>query len=330
MESLDIDRPQELVSQAQAAIGPEYQVTADIDLLNAEEDEERGGRTDDDARAADITQALTSDDIAAIIAVRGGAWFTRTLPRIDFTALDRRSRPLAVFGFSELTPLVNIVGAHARGLGVYDMGPAFLTYGLRLHAGRQQKNDATASEPPHRWMRRHLRPAVDQYYQRVVAMIEGRDSTEPIMARLIRGPAPKDADAIFLGGNLTVLSTMIGSRYERCISPQGKWLVLEDFNDKPERFDRFLSHLTLAGYWEQCTGVLLGDFHQNDRDLTSALAAMLHYHLPQGSELPVLFSDRIGHTWPMSPLPLQRPLKLRRRDENLFEISWAPSLLRVV
>jgi len=73
MESLDIDRPQELVSQAQAAIGPEYQVTADIDLLNAEEDEERGGRTDDDARAADITQALTSDDIAAIIAVRGGA-----------------------------------------------------------------------------------------------------------------------------------------------------------------------------------------------------------------------------------------------------------------
>jgi len=134
----------------------------------------------------------------------------------------------------------------------------------------------------------------------------------------------------FVGGNLTVFSTLIGSRYQECISPKGRWLVLEDFNDKPERFDRFLAHLTLAGYWDDCKGVLLGDFHEGQRDLSETLLAILSYHLPRGRSLPILVTSQVGHIWPMTPLPLHIPGTLEVIDESRVSIAWPASALRVV
>jgi muramoyltetrapeptide carboxypeptidase len=320
----------ELVALAQEAVGGTYQVSANGAILEAAEDESRGGRIDDRLRAEDLQQALADPDVVAIVALRGGAWFTRILPLIDFAVLDRRERQVAVFGFSELTTLVNIVGAHPRGLGVYSMGPAFLTYGMKRHAASQLHATDLQGASPEEWMLRRLREEFFAFFRNVTSIIEGRGGVGPLLARRVHGELPRPGEVRFVGGNLTVFSTLIGSRYQECIRPKGRWLVLEDFNDKPERFDRFLAHLTLAGYWEECEGVLLGDFHQQGHDLTGPVLAILTFHLRRDSSPPVLVTSQVGHVWPMTPLPLHVPATLERIDETSVSIRWPAAALCVV
>lgn len=320
----------ELVALVQEAIGPNYQVSGNELILDAVEDEARGGRSDDRLRAEDLQQALSDSNVVAIIALRGGAWFTRILPLIDFGVLDRRDRRIAVFGFSELTSLINIIGAHRLGFGVYGMGPAFLTYGLKRYATTRLPSGDLAGVTPEEWMLQRLRDEFFAYFRQVTSVIEGRGGIGPLAARHVQGELPDTNEVRFVGGNLTVFSALIGSRYQECISPNGRWLVLEDFNDKIERFDRFFSHLTLAGYWDECEGVLLGDFHEEQRELSETVLAILSYHLPCNRPLPILVTSQVGHIWPMTPLPLHIPGMLQRIDESSVSIRWPASALRVV
>jgi len=302
---LSVQNAQEMIDLFQQYVGGDFVLSGDCAILDAIEDEFRGGRTDDEDRAHDITNALADDNVSAILAVRGGAWFTRILPKIDFSVLDGRSSPVRVFGFSELTPLVNIVAHHAMGRGFHDMGPAFLVYGLKRHATQVLKLSESTDPTPQEWMQRNFHEQMATYLKGVAHhLIE--DTTPSLPARLVRGQLDDATPAAFVGGNLTVLSTMIGSQFAQAVSPDHHWIVLEDFNDKVERFDRFLAHLTLAGYWERFQGLLLGDFHRGDTDLLPAILALLDHHLPPTRDFPVLTTSQVGHVWPMIPLPLNR------------------------
>ncbi|MGD2108150.1 MAG: LD-carboxypeptidase [Phycisphaerae bacterium] len=330
LHALELTSGEALVSVFQHAIGESFEVTGDLELIEGRETERDGGRRDDAGRAADFQRALADDSVAAILLIRGGAWFTRILPRIDFTVLRRRSGPVALFGFSELTTAVNIVGALPAGRGVYDMGPAFLTYGLKRYAGT--RTDALpSSETPASRMRNQLRPELDTFLRDVAAMITGAGTRRTVAARLAAGRPPEDgAPATFVGGNLTVFSTVVGAAFDFAVNPAGKWLLLEDFNEKVERIDRFLAHLTLARYWEECQGILLGDFHKGYENLVEAVLALLRFHLPAEREVPVLVTRDVGHIWPMSPLPLHVPTTLTRTDTGAYSIGWPADALRTV
>ena len=327
---VDVTTAGELIALVQNAVGSNYRVTGDEAIINAGEDELHGGRTDDQQRADEITQALGDSPVAAIIMLRGGAWFTRILPRIDFQVLDQRNTKIAVFGFSELTTLVNIVGEHASGLGIYDLGPAFLAYGLRHYASTRATDEQLGGLSPREWAKRELPVRFGEFFKTCIALIEGRESPPSITATLARGDLPDRFDATFVGGNLTALSPMIGSMFESSIAPEGRWLVLEDYNDKLERLDRYLAHLTLANYWDRCEGVLLGDFHLEDRDLTPAILNMLEYHLQKRSTPPILTTHEVGHVWPMTPLPLHVPACVQRTNGNCFTITWPSCAVQTV
>jgi muramoyltetrapeptide carboxypeptidase LdcA involved in peptidoglycan recycling len=244
--------------------------------------------------------------------------------------LERRARPIAVFGFSELTTLVNIVGALSAGVGVYDMGPAFLSYGLKRAAAMRERPGSLPTTSPGAWMLERLRPEFDAFFHDVTAMIEGRGTARPITARLARGEMPDRCAAVFVGGNLTVLSTLVGSEFENCVKPAGRWLVLEDFNDKLERVDRFLAHLTLSGYWHGCEGLLLGDFHKGYEDLTPSVLELLKHHIPRSGSFPILTTQHVGHIWPMSPLPLHTPTTIERSGPESLRIRWPGAAVRVL
>ncbi len=314
---LGVENGNGMLALFQENVGSEFRLTTNLAILDAHEDELRGGRFDDEARADDITQALADDHVHALLAIRGGAWFTRILPRIDFSVLDRRTSPVTVFGFSELTPLINIVAHNPHGRGYHDMGPAFLVYGLKRHAEQVLKLSDASDSTPQRWMQQNLREQITVYLNDMLGLLQGHPAP-PISATLIRGQFQPGATAAFVGGNLTVLSTMIGSKHADSIAPEGRWLMLEDFNDKPERLDRFLAHFTLADYWSRCEGLLLGDFHRDDTDLLPAVLAMVDYHLLP-ADLPVLFTRQIGHIWPITPLPLHRLGKWKITGQNDFE-----------
>ncbi|UCE61617.1 MAG: LD-carboxypeptidase, partial [Phycisphaerales bacterium] len=209
---------EELIALVQETVGSGYAVTGDAGLMDAAEDELCGGRSDDLRRAEDIQGALADDNLAAMVLIRGGAWFTRIMPLIDFSVIDKRSKPVVVFGFSELTPLVNVVGSYAQGIGVYDMGPAFLTYGLRRFAVKRATDGLLEGMIAEDWVRSRLPQEFRAFFRDVVSIIEGRGSSRLVSAKLMEGTLPERCEATFVGGNLTVLSTMVGSRYSSYIA----------------------------------------------------------------------------------------------------------------
>ncbi len=319
--------PAAFIARVQGTFGDRFTVTACETLLAALENEQSGGRSDDALRAADIEVALSDDEVKAIVAIRGGAWFTRILPRINFNVLDHRHNPVMVIGFSELTTLVNIVASRTQGRGILDMGPAFLTYGLKRYAEIMLGlNPGPSSEA---WMRNELLLRFDEYFADVLSMIEGRGTVRKLvcqsaaMKRNGFGRLPDEFTATFVGGNLCVLSTMLGSPYREAVDPSGRWIVIEDLNEKPERIDRFLAHLTLAGFWERCEGILIGDFHRKEQVLTPAVVTLLAYHLPRCRKIPVLTTNAVGHIWPMAPLRLNEPSIVKRTSENVYEVTWS-------
>lgn len=327
-EAIGVQTARQLTAIVQQAVGPDYRVTGNESLIEAHEDELHGGRNDDQQRAEDLQSALADDSVICVVSLRGGAWFSRVLPLIDFSVLDRRTQPVAVFGFSELTTLVNIVGTFKQGLGIYDMGPVFLTYGLKRYASTGAGVDSAAERRPEDSRLAQLRSEFDAFFRDMIAIVDGRGTERSITGQLVRGELSDRNEATFVGGNLTVLSTLIGSPWSASVNPAGRWLVLEDFNDKVERIDRFLAHLTLARYWDRCEGILLGDFHKGYEYLTPAVLELLRYHIPPTRTIPVLVSRQIGHVWPMSPLPLHVGTTIERMNDGNFAIHWPASALR--
>ena len=117
-------------------------------------------------------------------------------------------------------------------------------------------------------------------------------------------------------------------------SPDGKWIVLEDLGEAPHRIDRQFAHLKLAGWFEKCAGVLVGDFHMGGRDQAAETLAILDYHLPTQRSMPVVQTNLVGHTWPQAMLPVGRALTMRcqpgRGRHKDVTITWPTDRLRVV
>lgn len=277
-------------------LGERYRVTADLTCLRAKEDEYRGGRTDDVRRARDLQEALADDETAAIVALCGGAWFTRVLHRIDFGVLDHRRTSVRVFGSSEMTSLVNIVARYKRGQGIHDVMPLFI-----LDKARPKRR---ASQ------------AFDAYWSDVDRMISGQGSTRPLRGELLSGTLPRRSTIRVVGGNLTLVASLLGGPFAGAVRTRGRWLALEDVNEKPERIDRMLAQLRLAGMLDAVEGLLLGDFHRGRDDLHDAVAALLRFHLPN-RRIPVVGRCNFGHVWPSAPLPLNQPSEMVRRGRDV-------------
>ena len=75
-------------------------------------------------------------------------------------------------------------------------------------------------------------------------------------------PIKSQVEGELIGGNLTVLCQMIGTK----LAPQlnGKILVLEDVNEDSYRIHRNLMHLKNSGILSEAAAVIFGDFIKDD------------------------------------------------------------------
>lgn len=176
---------------------------------------------DDERRASELTAALTDPSIAAVFAARGGYGVMRLLPRLSAV----RARPIPVVGFSDLTA---------------------------LHAELQRQGLRSLHGPVLTQLGRSSAPVVD----RLFSMLE-----EPMPAGTLSGTdtlVEGAAEGPLVGGNLSVLTRLIGTKY--LPSLEGAVLLLEDVGERPYRLDRMWQHLLLSGQLDRVAGVVLGEF----------------------------------------------------------------------
>ena len=100
-----------------------------------------------------------------------------------------------------------------------------------------------------------------------------------------------------VGGNLTVITSTLGTPYE--IDTQGKILFLEDINEEPYKVDRMLLQLKLAGKLDDITAVALGDF-------TPESLATLDFAIKSHIKKPIIHGLLVGHIKDNFTLPLGR------------------------
>lgn len=244
-------------------------------------------------RVAALHQAIADPEIRAIICLRGGYGCLRLLPQIDWSLA--RQHPTLLVGYSDVTALHLALYAHARWPGL--SGPVVTEWA--------EADDSTLHSFE-AWSR-----------GRTPDFVEDFDSS---LAPLSSGTA----DGPLLGGNLSVLSRLIGTRF----APEFEdaILVLEEVSEAPYRVDRMLSHLQHAGILEAVGGVVLGQFTTGELDRqkpTLSLEEVFRDYL-SSRPYPVARGLPYGHQLPRCSLPIGVPVHLRVSSDRTSITAQSP------
>lgn len=189
----------------------------------------------DEKRAAEFMKFILDPDVDCVMAVRGGYGVMRILPLLDFEAI--RANPKIIIGYSDITALVNSVYLKS-GLMAFH-GPvatsSFDSYSLDAF-----RRVVMGTEPPGEFSES--------------AEYHGSRFSEAQASTIV----PGKAHGRLVGGNLSIVSDMMGTPYE--VPMEGNILFLEEVAEEPYRVDRMLTQLRLSGKLEKCAGVAFGRF----------------------------------------------------------------------
>lgn len=189
----------------------------------------------DRERAADINDLYKDASVRAVLPIRGGWGSSRLLPYLDLDAITRN--PKIVLGYSDITAL--LLSIHARTGQITFHGPNGL--------GRW---DAWSVD----YVRRVLFNAEAVTFENPKGMSD-KNALAQIEHR-IQTITPGTARGRLLGGNLTVLTAIIGSQF--LPSWDGAILFLEDVGEDIYRVDRMFTQLKLAGILGRIRGFVFG------------------------------------------------------------------------
>jgi muramoyltetrapeptide carboxypeptidase len=191
---------------------------------------------DDKARAADINGLFADKEVAAIHPIRGGWGSSRVLPYLDFDVIRRN--PKILLGYSDITALLLAVQAKT----------GLVTFHGPIGMGRW---DAFSID----YYKRLLFDGEALTYQNKRDLSSDRNALTQTEFR-VQTITPGAARGRLLGGNLTVLTAIIGSPY----LPEWDNAILftEDVHEEPYRIDRMLTQLKLAGVLNRLKGFIFG------------------------------------------------------------------------
>ena len=235
----------------------------------------------DQDRASDVNQQFNDPDVKGILAIRGGWGCARLLSLLDFRLI--RNNPKILIGYSDVTALLLSVFAKT-GLVTFH-GPL----------GISAWNSFSVN-----------------YFEKILfdgEMIEMQnpknvgDNLTQVQDR-IQTITPGKARGTLIGGNLSVLSAIVGSDY--LPSWKGAVLVLEDVGENIYRIDRMLTQLKLAGILGQLSGFIFGKCTecgpgQGYGSLT--IEQLFDDHI-KPLEIPAWYGSMIGHIRRQFTLPL--------------------------
>jgi muramoyltetrapeptide carboxypeptidase len=236
-------------------------------------------------RLADLNRFAADSAVDGIWCIRGGYGTMRLLDGLDFEAWQRS--PKALIGYSDITALHAAIGQRA----------ALITF-----HGPTARGELTP------FSRASLRSAV----------IDGTDSAGTASDALTLQPGR--AEGRLVGGNLALVSSLIGTRYEP--SFDGAILVLEDVSESVYRLDRMLTQLRLSGSLDQLAGIALGQFSDIPVEPANDTRPLLDllYEVADQCAVPCLADLPIGHTADQWTIPLGATAELDADNKTLMVI----------
>lgn len=255
----------------------------------------------DQNRAADINQLFADPKIELLLPIRGGWGCARILPHLDYELIKKN--PKIIIGFSDLTAL--ILGIYAKTGLVTFHGPNGLS------SWRTQQVDS-------------FRRVLFAGEKMVFKNRPDDDAANRLMQvkNRITTLTPGQTQGQLIGGNLSVLSGLVGSSY--LPNFQGKILFVEDVGEDIYRIDRLLTHLKLAGVFDQLAGFIFGECTRclpNGDYGSLTLEEVIKDHI-QPLGIPAWSGAQIGHIENVLTFPLGVTVEI---NANFGTISFLES-----
>lgn len=236
----------------------------------------------DEDRASDVNAMFANDDVDAVFTLRGGYGTQRMLPYLDYDLIAKN--PKVVIGSSDITGILIAIYQKTGLVGFH--GPAaggnYSDYALsefRKVLMEPSKRTRIGEAPP--------------FEQRA-----GRVEKTNRVTRFTGGKA----EGRLIGGNLTLVSTLMGTPYEPDF--RDRVVFLEDVNEAPYRIDRMLTQLWLAGKLQSAAGIAFGKFTKTEDDgNTFSIEEIIRRRcVPLG--IPVVSGLMIGHIADKTTVPI--------------------------
>jgi muramoyltetrapeptide carboxypeptidase len=235
----------------------------------------------DKDRAKDINDMFADRDVTAILTLRGGWGCNRILDLLDYNLISQN--PKILMGYSDITSLLLALNAKT-GLVTFH-GPVGIstwnTYSTHFVRKLLFNAEAFSMENP-----REIGDNLVQVKDRVLTINGGK------------------AKGKLLGGNLSVLTAMVGSEF----LPDFKdnILFLEEVGEDIYRVDRMLTQLKLAGILSKISGFVFGkcsDCGPGKGYGSLTLEEVFDDHIkPLG--IPAWYGSMIGHIEKKFTIPL--------------------------
>lgn len=229
----------------------------------------------DEQRAEEFNEMWRDRDVDAIICLRGGSGAARILPLLDYETIEKN--PKIFIGYSDITAL-HLAIYKKTGLVTFH-GPLATSTWNNFAAEHFQK----------------------LLFEAEAVQYENPSDKGGLLTQTrnrIRTITPGNATGGLLGGNLSVLTNIMGTPYFP-ENWENRILYLEDVGEKIYAVDRMMTQLQLGGVLEKISGFIFGKCTECDPGGSSGYGSLTleevidHYIKPFG--IPAFSGAMIGH-----------------------------------
>lgn len=245
----------------------------------------------DDIRANDINSMFANKSINGIFAIRGGYGCARLLNLIDFNLIKKN--PKVFIGYSDITA---------------------------LHIAINQKSKLITYHGP--MVSTELIKGLDDYsfnyYNKFLFSNDNMIELCNPIENPIKTINPGIAEGKLIGGNLSLICSSLGTKYE--INTKNKILFLEEVGEVPYKVDRMLTHLKQSGKLKDANGIILGAFTDcvAPKDKKSLSLDDIFNEIILPLKKPTIYNLACGHCLPTLTLPLGAKIRL---DANNIKLN---------
>lgn len=184
----------------------------------------------DRERVSDLHDLFSNPKVKAIFTVRGGYGCTRILPQLNYRLIRRN--PKILVGYSDITAL-QLALLSKSGLVSFSGPMVAVEMAGKLQGETEEQFwrclTSTAKLPSV-----HLNQTKKRIIQKGIG------------------------EGILLGGNLSLVASLVGTEYVPRVKPS--ILMLEEIEERPYRVNRMLNQLRLANVFKRSAGIALGEF----------------------------------------------------------------------
>lgn len=230
----------------------------------------------DAERVEDLHNMFSRKDIKAILCARGGYGTPRILNKIDYNLIQKN--PKIILGYSDITALLQAIYVKT-GLITFH-GPV----------GISTFNDFSIN---------YIKAVLFNVNQNIELISEKIEEKENNSINEILTIREGIAEGYLIGGNLSLVVSLIGSEYD--FNPENKLIYLEEIGEEPYRIDKMLTQLLLTKKLQKCKGLILGNFancepKKDDPEFESSLSLKeVLFDRLSDLNIPIIYGLSFGH-----------------------------------